>query len=107
MSSDNNMTTAAVATLISLFDGVTTDTGVAGERVIGNFPVSDYYNFIDGGELAVHDVFDDSHFTSDTSGLQGAWLVSRSHGKVPEPGTIAIWSVLGLVGLGVRRRKVA
>ncbi len=28
-------------------------------------------------------------------------------GYVPEPGTIAIWTVLGVVGLGVRRRRNA
>ena len=52
LSDDNNMTFAAVNTLISLFDGVTPDRGAANERVVGNYTIDGYYNFISGGQLA-------------------------------------------------------
>jgi hypothetical protein len=102
-SSDNDMGAAASAILHSLFDGVTTDTGAGGESVIGDYGTAGYYNFIVGGSLAVHDAtWYDSHFNTDTSGVKGAWLVSRS--DVPEPGSLLLLG-LGILGLTACRKQ--
>ncbi len=104
LSSDNDMGAAATNILISLFDGVTTDLGSGGERVVGDFSVDNYFNFIAGGKLAVHDVFNDSHYSSIDGAVASAWLVSSSTpSSVPEPGTIVLMS-LGLLGLGAVRK---
>ena len=95
LSFDNDMGAAAIETLIGLFDGVTTDRGASGERVIGDYAVDGYYNFFAEGALAAHDVFDDSHFSSDFDGTTSAWLVTA----VPETGTSALFA-LGLLGIG-------
>lgn len=110
LSADNDMGAAATATLISLFDGVTSDVGLSGEQVIGDFTagggsIDGYYNYIDGGRLAVHNVFDDSHFLGDIVGDSGAWLVSASNGSngVSEPGALALFGA-ALLGCVLRRR---
>ncbi len=104
------MGAAAYNILNSLFDGVATDTGSAGESVIGNYDTSGYYNFIDGGWLGVHGgSWYDSHFTATTSGSSGAWLVSASESEassVPEPGILALFG-LGMLGMGIARKKRA
>ncbi|NML13895.1 PEP-CTERM sorting domain-containing protein [Azohydromonas caseinilytica] len=102
LSGDNDMTRAAVATLFRLFDGVTGDVGQAGERVIGNYAVDGYYQFIRGGSLATHTVFDDSHFVTDTEGSHSAWLVSQAP-AVPEP-SVLVLATLGVLGVGVACR---
>lgn len=99
LSGDNDMGAGPTASLIRLFDGVTTDVGVTGEAVIGDYDISGYYNYIEEGGLAVHDVYDDSHFGS-LDGYHGGWLVSA----VPEPSTYALFG-LGLLALFATRRK--
>jgi len=105
LSGDNNMGFAATAILLGLFDGVTTDRGAAGERVVGDYDLAGYYNFIAGGSLAVHDVFDDSHYQADTSGRHGAWLVSSSTASVPDAGSSLFLLGIGLVALRSWRKQ--
>jgi len=102
-SSDNNMGFAATNILINLFDGVTTDKGDTGERVIGDHYKAWYYNFISGGQLAVHDQFDDSHYQAGTDGDRSAWLVSNA-APVPIPPSVLLLAP-GLFGLAVMRGR--
>lgn len=102
LSGDNDMGAAPTASLVRLFDGVTSDVGSGGELVVGNYGVSGYYNYFAEGGLAVHTNWDDSHFQG-LSGHHGAWLVTAS---VPEPETYAMLLVgLGLIGAASRKRK--
>ncbi|WP_093882244.1 hypothetical protein [Syntrophus gentianae] len=102
-SSDNDMGAAATKILIDLFDGVTTDVGAGGERVIGDYSIAGYYNFIYDGKLAVHDVWDDSHYESGTDGYRSAWLVSNA-APVPVPPSVLLLAP-GLIGLAAIKRR--
>ncbi len=102
-SSDNDMGSAATNILINLFDGVTTDRGDTGERVIGDHSKVWYYNFIYDGKLAVHDQYDDSHYQSGTDGWRSAWLVSNA-APVPVPPSVLLLAP-GLIGLAAMKRR--
>ncbi len=105
LSADYDMGTLAVNALFNLFDGVTTDRAPSGDRVIGDYATSGYFNFISGGNLAVHDVWDDSHYQSNVAQFQGAWLVSNSTAAVPEPSTFILLGA-GLGGFALLRRRM-